>query len=207
MPSASDRFEGEHCFIITNPSKSNFHLYGNDPDEIKIRDIANAISKQCRFTGHLEEDYWYSVAEHCVDTSFIIERMGGTIMEQFCGLMHDTPEGYLSDINAPFKREIGQYYEKEALIWKRIAEKFGMPLELPAIVKAADWIALFVEARTFVAPGRPEIMKGWIGYDPHGIKANSDPFDRYQMQGLGFRAARVHFLNRFEELQDALRSP
>lgn len=204
MPSASDDFSGKNCFIILNPSKGHFHLYGDDPEELKIRDIANALSKQCRFTGHLEEDYWYSVAEHSVDVSHIIQRMGGSVFEQFCGLMHDTSEAYLSDINAPFKREMGQYYEKEALIWARVAAKWNLPLKLPDIVKEADWLALFIEARHFVVGGNVALMENWVGYDPHCYRALKPPFDLYRMKGMTFTQARWAFLDRFQELQDAI---
>jgi hypothetical protein len=201
MPDVTDRFEGDHCFIVTNPSQGNFHLYGTDPEEIHIGDIANALSKQCRFTGHLVEDAWYSVAEHSCDVANIIKQMGGSKAEQFAGLMHDTPEAFLSDICAPFKREIGQYYEKEALIWARIAPKFGLPLKLPDIVKAADWRALFIEASTFVIPFRLDILKTWIGYAEHGDAALSM---NYPMVGMDHRTARNYFLATFSILKGAV---
>jgi len=201
MPSASDNFTGENCFIITNPSMGAFHLYGDDPDEIKIRDIANATSKQCRFTGHMEEDSWYSVAQHMVDVSHIVEKLGGSKADQFAALLHDAPEAYLSDIAAPFKRELAVYYEKEALIWKRIAAKFGVPEKLPTVVKDADWIALFIEARTFVVPSNPAICEKWVGWDPWGIKAKTFP---YIMKQKTYVQAKWSYLDRFEKLQDAL---
>lgn len=197
MPSTADNFVGEHVFIITNPSKGKFHLYGSDPDEIKIEDIANALSKQCRFTGHLETDAWYSVAEHSIDVQRVIKLLGGTKFEQFCGLMHDTPEAYLSDIAAPFKRELGQYYEKEALIWKRVVPKFGIPEVLPPIVKQADWIALFIEAMTFVVPGREDILTTWVGWDQYGAQA-LELRHKVKMHGYMYRQARTAFLSKFE---------
>ena len=196
MPSNTDEF-GNSPFILTNPSRGSFHLYGDNPGEIHIKDIANSLSKQCRFTGHFVESAWYSVAEHSVDVSHIIGLLGGTKEEKFAGLMHDTPEAYLSDINAPFKREIGQYYDKEALIWARIAAKFGVPEKLPAIVKTADWVALFIEAMTFVVPDHHEMLETWVGAEDHLPIAKSIG---YKMAGLTHNQARKLFLARFKEL-------
>lgn len=197
MPSDKDSFVNQ-CFIITNPSHGRFHLYGDDPDEIDIGDIANALSKQCRFTGHMALDRWYSVAEHSCDVARIIKALGGSKQHQFAGLMHDTPEFALSDIAAPFKREIGNYYEKEALIWKRVSEKYGLPLALPPIVKQADWIALFIEALTFVAP--VSIVEHWVGWSEHGTSAQNLMAKGFKMRGLSYKRARIHFLAQFERL-------
>lgn len=201
MPSSSDRFEDGHCFIITNPGFGRFHLYGDDPDEIKIEVIANALGNQCRFTGHMVEGAWYSVLEHSCDVSNLIRLMGGSLLEQFCGLMHDSPEFGLSDIAAPFKRELLAYYDKEALIWKRIAAKFGLPEKLPDIVKTADWRALFIEAHQFVVPGRVDILEGWIGADEH-LKPALDM--HYTMQGLPPGGAKPRFNFLFKTLSAQL---
>lgn len=215
MPGDRDRFDAENCFMITMPSRGKFYLYMDVPGDIKIRDIANATSKQCRFTGHMREDDWYSVAEHQVDVSHIIRLLGGTHMEQFCGLMHDSPEAFLSDICAPFKREIGQYYEKEAIIWKRIAAQFNLPEMLPGIVKQADWIALFLEAMTFVVPEHRHLLHDWFGWHEYGRTAELFYEDwcspkwkfwrtREVMHGWSYKTARLMYLARFQQLSAAL---
>ena len=197
MPDSKDRFDGKNCFIITNPSKTNFHLYGDDPAEIKIADIANALSKQVRFTGHLFGECWYSVAEHCLITSAIVCELGGSKEEQFCALMHDTPEAYLADIAAPFKHELGNYYEKEALIWKRIAAKYGIPEVLPEIVKRADWIALFLEARHMVVPDNPKILESWVGWSEYGPASQQTQVRPWMMVPV---QAKTAWLNSFTQM-------
>jgi hypothetical protein len=198
MPEKSDNFDS-HCFMITNPSRNKFYLYGNDPNEIQIGDIANATSKQCRFTGHMLPEYWYSVAEHMCDVARIIKVLGGSKEDQFAGLMHDSPEAYLSDICAPFKREIGTYYDKELLIWKRIAAKFGIPEKLPDIVKEADWLALFIEASTFVVPNNLDVLEGWVGWDTFGQRAMVMR-EKFFMSGFSYGIARVMYLEKFNQL-------
>lgn len=201
MPSSSDSFEGNHCFIITNPSQGNLHLYGDDPGEIQIDDIVNALGNQCRFTGHMRPGSWYSVLEHSCDVSSLVRLMGGSPLEQYCGLMHDSPEFGLSDIAAPFKRELMAYYDKEALIWVRIAAKFGLPLKLPEIVKTADWRALFIEANQFVVPGRVDILENWIGAAEHLIPALEM---NYKMDGLPPGGAKPRFMHMFKTLRTEL---
>lgn len=200
-PSATDRFEGDHCFIITIPSQGNLHLYGDDPDEIKIEDIANALGNQCRFTGHMRPGSWYSVLEHECDVANLIRLMGGTVMDQYCGLMHDSTEFGLSDIAAPFKREVSGYYDKEQLLWTRIAAKFGLPEKLPDIVKTADWRALFIEANQFVLPCRVDILQTWIGADEHLIPALDM---HYTMDGLPPGGAKPRFMHMFKMLRAEL---
>ena len=200
MPDSTSRFDGENCYIIVNPSLGKFHLYGDDQSELNITDIAQALSNQCRFTGHMSGDNWYSVAQHSVDVSEIIALLGGSKFEQYCGLMHDTPEAFLTDIAAPFKRELGNYYDKEALIWARIAAKFELPEKLPTIVKQADWIALFLEARAFVVDRADDplaILKTWVGYDPYGKQAETLNYGLIQRDR---RKVREDFLSRFQKL-------
>lgn len=202
MPSKDDVFEGNQCRILVNPSQSYFHLYRDgDTSEIRLPDIANAISRQCRFTGHLLSGIEiYSVAEHCVLVSHIVEAMGGDPQEIFEGLMHDSSEAYLSDISAPFKRELGGYYDKEALITSRIAERFGLLRTLPEIVKKADWYALFIEARQIVCKDEEE-LKTWVGYEEHGEESL-----KYQVQIRGWlpSQAKTEFLCRFADCIDKL---
>lgn len=203
-------------FMITMPSRGKFYLYRHFDGDIKIGDLANSTSKQCRFTGHLLEAAWYSVAEHQIDVSHIIRLLGGSPIEQFCGLLHDSPEAFLSDICAPFKREIGpEYSEKEALIWRRVAETFGLPEELPLIVKQADWIALFMEAMTFVVPEHRHLLREWEGWHNYGTVAElfydawCPPMwklwrRREIMHGWSHKTARVQYLARFHQLSTAV---
>lgn len=190
MPGSEDRFDGDNCFITTNPSQGKFHLYGDDPSQIRVTDIAGAISRQCRFTGHLVGDAWYSVAEHCLLVMDILKHLGENEETQFIGLMHDTPEAYLADLAAPFKRELGGYYDKEALIWKRIAAKYGLPEQLPEAVKTADWIALFIEARAIVAS--EEVISAWVGYDKYGELSKSIPLQIFCLNHVQARHAWLH---------------
>lgn len=204
-------FKKDAIWIITIPSRGRLSLYGSDPDELKLTDIANALGHQCRFTGHMQPWAWYSVAEHSLDCAWVVRELGGSQYEQYVALMHDTPEFGLSDIAAPFKREVGQYYEKEKLIWTRMCDKFGMPYDLPPIVKQADWVCLFLEAMTFVVPDHPEAVEQWFGWEEHGqyarlmhphwVPSRREFWRRRRiMRGLSYRQAPAKFLQKFHEL-------
>lgn len=74
-------------------------VYLPDPrrEMIKIKDIAQSLSRQCRFNGHGK--YFYSVAEHCV----LGASMYSDPSDQFAFLLHDAHETYTGDIVSPVK--------------------------------------------------------------------------------------------------------
>jgi len=204
MPSEDDRFDGDDCYIKVNPSGGYFHMHAEgDTSEIHLVDIASAISRQCRFTGHLLPEFeHYSVAEHCVLVSALLKKMGCSVQLQFFGLMHDAAEAYLSDIAAPFKRELGSYYEAEAKIEKRIAKKYGLDMsdEQHTMLKKADWIALWIEAKQIVCRD-PSEVENWKGYELYGAES-----EKYMtpVQCWPQQTARNEFLMRWAELQDEM---
>lgn len=204
MPSSDDRFDGDDCYIKVNPSGGYFHLHAaGNVSEIKLIDIASAISRQCRFTGHLlPEVNHYSVAEHCVLVSALLKEMGADTKLQFAGLMHDAAEAYLADIAAPFKRELGQYYEAEAKVEKRINAKYGIDLteDEHTLLKRADWIALWIEARQIVVRD-PEEIETWKGYELYGEESKKF---MTPVQCWDRIVARDQFLIRWAELCDEM---
>lgn len=200
IPSLNGKINNKDCFIKVNPSCGRFHLYREgDVSEIKLLDIASSIARQCRFTGHLIGDTPpYSVAEHCVHVSRIVERMNGSPKQIFASLMHDAAEAYLSDIAAPFKRELADYHEKEALIQARINKRFGIENSHDPIIKKADWYALWIEARQIVEPNESELCK-WFAYDKTGVNSKKYYFE---VQCWDHIQARDEFIKRFAQCQD-----
>lgn len=116
------------------------------PEDIFIDDIAHALAIENRFGGHLREPY--SVAQHCVLASSIITHMGGSPEEERWALLHDAAEAYVKDIPRPLKRALGQAYSQiEKRVAGVIAERFGLSVEMPKIVKLADELCLSLERR------------------------------------------------------------
>lgn len=195
MPSEIDTFDA-NCWIRVIGGK-RFHLLNDSIAEIDITAIAGATSRLCRFTGHLVDGVEiYSVAEHSVLVSYILEKMGAPPEVQFEGLMHDSSEAYLADIAAPFKAAIGNYYSVEERVMDRIKERYLLPRKFDYRVKLADWYALFIEARQVMGVGEDE-LKTWTGYEEHGEKSA-----KYQtpVQCWLPSMAKVQFLMRFAQL-------
>jgi len=103
------------------------------PEDVDIIDIAAALSKLCRFTGHTTR--FYSVAEHSVLVS-------KSVPEEFAkwGLLHDAAEAYLCDLPAPIKSqpEFSDYRIAEKKNMVCIATHFGLCPKVPAEVKVID---------------------------------------------------------------------
>jgi hypothetical protein len=180
-----------------NRDGRRFHLYNlEDIDEINILDVANAISKQVRWMGHLKGDCWYSVAEHCVLVARLVKTMGGSVEDQFAALMHDASEAYLADIAAPFKRELGAYYEKEGLITARLMRRYRIAESMPKIVRDADWMLLWIEARDLLVDDIA-ICRPWVGFAEWGERALATDVKTFQWSPP---KAREEFLALFDSL-------
>jgi len=153
----------DHVWITTFTDRK-FHLHGDDPDDIDMVDIAHALSNQCRFTGHVRR--FYSVAQHSCLVADIVRLTGGTFEEGRSALLHDASEAYLSDLAAPFKRQVTGYKEVELKIEARIEAKYNL-VGKTDVVKKADWLALFVEAENLINADPTQ----WVGWDEHGEEA------------------------------------
>lgn len=79
-----------------------------DPEEtsIDLHDIAHGLSNICRFTG--QTSVFYSVAEHCMHVSTIVEARTGDPRLAIGGLLHDAHEAYTGDISSPMKAALGK---------------------------------------------------------------------------------------------------
>lgn len=112
----------------------------NDPvaSDVKIDDIAAALSKICRFAGHLP--YFYSVAQHAVNASYIVEPEFA-----FTALMHDTAEAFTNDLPTPLKHAVPIFKDLEVKIESAMSKLFGFQYPLPWAVKLADLQMLQLE--------------------------------------------------------------
>lgn len=127
-----------------------------DPSAIVIVDIAHALSHQCRFSGHTR--YHYSVAQHSVLVSRLLEEQGQSREVQLWGLLHDASEAYLVDLPTPLKNSyhLGPAYrDAERHLMVAICARFGLDPVEPQAVRRADACALATEVRDLM-PGRPE---------------------------------------------------
>lgn len=115
-------------------------LYDPDPEQISIDDIADGLSKVCRFNGQIKR--FYSVAEHCINVANLVPEA-----DKLAALLHDASEAYICDVPTPLKRMLGDVYKDvENRVQYAIGRKFGVELvNLPDVVKAADRVMLVTE--------------------------------------------------------------
>lgn len=167
-----------------------FDFANPDPASIEIEDIAIALSRACRFTGHTRE--FYSVAQHSVYVSYFVPQE-----HALAGLLHDASETYMGDMNTPLKQLLPEYKAIERRVERAICARFGLAYPFDPCVKQADLRMLITERRDLMAKPLPENVQtdttAWADFD--GIRPLAT-----RIRGLHSDDARQVFLNRFYEL-------
>ncbi len=161
---------------------SGLQFYPMDPDPaaVELRDIARALSMQCRYNGHVKE--FYSVAEHCVLVSRLVPAE-----DALWGLLHDATEAYVGDMIRPLKNHMPAYREAEDRVMGAIAERFGLSGSMPGSVKEAD-NRLLLDEKGHLLDSEPA---PWgVPGKPHGIKIGA----------WSPAKAEAAYIARFEEL-------
>ncbi len=122
-----------------------------DPAQLDAGDVARALANVCRFGGHCRS--FYSVAQHSVIVSELVEQRGGDAEDVFAALMHDATEAYLGDMPHPIKHRspLGAAFKAaEEHLEQAIRARFRIKAEVPEI-KRADRALLATERRAFSA--------------------------------------------------------
>lgn len=142
-------------------SGGRFYPLDPRPDDVKIVDIAHALSLNNRFTGHCARGY--TVGEHSLLVVRILMEWGQGPETLMWGLMHDASEAYISDIARPLKvqPEFKFYRDIEKKVMDAIAAHYHLELSEPAIVKDADTLALAIEAEALM-PMREKDQWSWL---------------------------------------------
>lgn len=120
-----------------------FYPLDAKPEEIKIEDIAHALSNLCRFGGHCKR--FYSVAQHSVLVCSLANEY------KLEALLHDATEAYLIDLPRPIKQSIPEYQEIEKRLSHVIAERFKLAYPYPAKIHEYDDIALEIEHQALLS--------------------------------------------------------
>jgi uncharacterized protein len=164
-----------------------------DPDQLDAGDIARALANQCRFGGHSR--VFYSVAQHSVIVSELVEQRGGDAEDVFAALMHDASEAYLGDMPHPIKHRssLGAAFKAaEDHLEAALRERFRIKADVPEI-KRADRALLATERRAFSA-------EGWHWPELEGV----EPLE-LELTAVAPDEAAQAFAQRYAEL-DARRS-
>jgi hypothetical protein len=160
-----------------------------DPEQLDAGDIARALANQCRFGGHCRA--FYSVAQHSVIVSMLVEAEGGDVEDTFAALMHDASEAYLGDMPHPLKHRspLGAAFKAaEDHLERAIRARFGIRPDV-AEIKRADRALLATERRAFSA-------ETWHWPELEGV----EPLDLELTAWTPDEAARA-FAERFAELE------
>ena len=164
-------------------------FYYNNPTW-DIGAIAHSLSMLCRFNGHCKK--FYSVAEHSILVSRIMEDMGlGDPME---GLLHDATESVLADMPRPAKILLKDYKVLEKALDASMRKTFVLPEIQTDGCHKADGIALMIEAR--------EIMpnKGALYLVPDDVKLAANKAT-YMIAGWSPENARERFMTRMHDIR------
>jgi hypothetical protein len=132
--------EGAPAVCIKTREGIYFDLLDPKQYEIKILDIATALSHINRFVGHTPEPY--SVGEHCLMVAALVERRFNDPQLTLAALLHDATEAYLGDVSGLLKKtdELSGYRAIEDRLSRVIEKKFALPAHIldDQRVKQAD---------------------------------------------------------------------
>jgi len=101
-----------------------FYPLAPEIDEVKIEDIAHALSQMCRANGHFK--IFYSVAQHSIHCAQEAKARGLSKRMQLICLLHDASEAYISDVTRPVKCYLEEYRKIEEHLQAVIYRKFGI---------------------------------------------------------------------------------
>jgi 5'-deoxynucleotidase YfbR-like HD superfamily hydrolase len=164
-----------------------------DPEQFDIEDIARALGNLCRFGGHCRT--FYSVAQHSVIVSQLVEERGGDAEDVFAALMHDAAEAYLGDMPHPLKHRSAlgaAFKEAERELEATIGAHFAIKADVPEI-KRADRALLATERRAFSA-------ERWRWPELEGVEALD-----LELNAMAPEDATKAFLVRYAELDEKRR--
>lgn len=176
----------DKAYIVTYTGKQ-FWLLEPRIQDVDVKDIAHALSLQCRWTGHCK--HHYSIAQHAYYCSLL-----GPETEAFARLNHDNSEAYMGDMNRPLKHYTAAgpaYRRQEAVVQDVIKQAFGLAQIDPPSVHRADEVMLFTELAQIVAP---------ISFEPSNPWAPPEDLAKIEIEEWTPKHAEQMFLQRFQEL-------
>lgn len=135
----------ERGFYIRTYTGKQFFWDDIERNVFDIRDIAHALSMNCRWTGHVRE--FYSVAQHSVHVARNVP-----VQHRLAALLHDATEAYVHDTPSPLKwylKEKGftQFAELEQRVDQALWKWFKLDWPRDPLIKEADLRMLATEHR------------------------------------------------------------
>lgn len=188
-------------------SGRRLNLLDPSPLDVEISDIAHGLARVARWNGQTNGDHAFSVAEHSLVVEDIALKLNPDLSPQWrqAVLLHDAPEYVIGDMISPFKAVIGEAYKAvEARLQAAIHVRFGLPAEIPQMVKKlakrADIICAYFEAVELAGFEEAEAAK--IFGRPRGFPAARGGKLHYGLEPLPVALAQEKFLQRFHEIEN-----
>lgn len=97
-----------------------------DPELIFMEDISSGVSNISRYSGQLNVERWYSVAEHLLNCWELSKGLRYDKEQQRNVLMHDATEAYLGDMSKPLKRMMPVFKWFENKMERAIEIRYGL---------------------------------------------------------------------------------
>lgn len=175
-------------YIETFTNKQYYFL-DPKPEQVCIEDIAQALSMNCRYSGHVKE--FYSVAEHsCIISDMVLDLTGNSQLA-LDALLHDASEAYLTDIPRPIKQHIKNYKDIELISEKCIQKALGCN-SMNGLIKHIDMHIVRDEAEQLF-----QSVPFWVyDYESVGVTVNC----------LTPKQAKIEFMKRYEDIKEKLKN-
>lgn len=138
----------------------NVWQFGTDNNVLHLTPelVGKVLSQINRFTGHTRARFPYTVAQHSV---FVSELLDFDPQMAMAGLLHDAPEMIIGDDSTPKKWFLGpekfapmkrEEHKALGVIMQALGVAFNLPAQWEPVVKHADLIALVTEKRDLLSP-------------------------------------------------------
>jgi len=177
-----------------------FYLTDPRPEEVDVDDIAQALSRLCRYNGHLRAEYaLYSVAQHGETVARWMEEDGYPSRIVYAALHHDSAEAYYGDIITQVKYAVPALKPFMWRVNEAVDTALGITLtdEERKAIKKYDLIALATERRDLLVEGQMWIP-AWAAL-PEPRRTTITPLSQAE--------ACRRFLSTHHRLSSALRTP
>jgi 5'-deoxynucleotidase YfbR-like HD superfamily hydrolase len=106
------------------------------PEQVRIEDIAHALSMMVRANGHLNS--FFSIAQHCLNCASEAKNKGLSPRVQLACLLHDAAECYIADVPRPVKHRLEGYAYIERRVADAVYAAFGLSGLSDEELKAVD---------------------------------------------------------------------
>lgn len=156
-------------------------------DDIRLEDIAHALSLICRGNGHIK--YFYSVAQHSLNCAKEAQSRGYSQHVVLSCLFHDASEAYMSDLITPIKKQRKEYQNIEDQLLEIIFQTFHIQLKNKEkmIWKEMDHLLLEAELKEMMPLEEnrsPVILMSTPDLKEHYYRDIEEEFKAYALQLL-----------------------